>query len=311
MKSRTIRVQRYPSAHLLLCESRHEHHHDPTRRTANGRNESINMNTSIDEPRRNAFDRRLHPPAMRRRRRLGTPRWVRSGVAALALGSALLSACASAGAAQSPPTLVATTPAGSTTPSASTTSGPTTPGSTTGEDHHDHDATISRADRAAAQLATAGYQDVKTAEAHGWASSLDNLGCFQDAALGGMGVHYINQALMDGKVDITKPEALVYELDANGKIAGLVAHEYIVPIEAWTSPTPPSLFGVSFHRHPTLPLWVLHAWLWKDNPTGIFQDWNPAVRQCPSNVPIFGVDRPLPPGSSTTTTPTTPTSPYG
>ena len=31
-------------------------------------------------------------------------------------------------------------------------------------------------------------------------------------------------------MDITKPEALVYELDANGEIRA-VAHEYIVPID--------------------------------------------------------------------------------
>ena len=55
-------------------------------------------------------------------------------------------------------------------------------------------------------------------------------------------------------------------------------------------PEPPSLFGVAFHRHPTLPLWVLHTWIWKDNPTGVFQDWNPAVRQCPAGVSIFGRD---------------------
>ena len=28
------------------------------------------------------------------------------------------------------------------------------------------------------------------------------------------------------------------------------------------------------------------------NPTGMFQDWYPAVRQCPPGVPIFGVDLP-------------------
>lgn len=67
---------------------------------------------------------------------------------------------------------------------------------------------------------------------------------------------------MDDQVDVTKPEALVYELDANGEITGLVAHENI------------------FYQHPTQPLWVLHAWLWKDNSTGAFQDWDPAVRQC-------------------------------
>ena len=159
---------------------------------------------------------------------------------------------------------------------------------------HDMDHTMRDKDRAAAMLATAGFQDVATAEAAGYASSIDALGCFQDPAKGGMGVHYINQSLMDDKVDVTKPEALVYEMDADGEITGLVAHEYIVPDAAWTSTTPPTLFGQSFHHHPTLPLWVLHAWLWKDNPSGIFQDWNPAVRQCPPGVPIFGTDLPAP-----------------
>lgn len=107
-----------------------------------------------------------------------------------------------------------------------------------------------------------------------------------------MGVHYVNPALMDAVVDIRQPEALVYELDASGAVTGLVAHEYIVPVSAWTSSRPPKLFGMSFHRHPVLPLWVLHAWLWKPNVTGIFSDWNPAVRPCPSGVPIFGVDLP-------------------
>ena len=41
--------------------------------------------------------------------------------------------------------------------------------------------------------------------------------------------------LLDATVDITKPEALVYELDASGQVTGLVAHEYIVPVDAWTS----------------------------------------------------------------------------
>jgi hypothetical protein len=97
---------------------------------------------------------------------------------------------------------------------------------------------------------------------------------------------------MDGKVDITKPEALVYELGLDGKPIALVAHEYIVPIEKWTSKKPPRLFGMDFHRHPTLPLWVLHTWLWKPNPAGVFEDWNPAVRLCPPGVPIFGKDLP-------------------
>jgi hypothetical protein len=148
------------------------------------------------------------------------------------------------------------------------------------------------ADEAAAMLAAAGHQDVEVAEAAGWASTLNTLGCFQDPAQGGMGVHHLNASLMDDHVDVTQPEALAYELDASGAITGLVAHGYIVPVEAWTSRRPPRLFGQDFHRHSVLPLRVLHAWLWKDNPSGMFDDWNPAVRLCPPGVPIFGRDLP-------------------
>src|SRR5215213_9506758 len=205
------------------------------------------------------------------RRRAGLRRY--HALAPLLAAAALLAACADDGTSSPTTTPVTTTPA------------------TTMPDHgmgHDMDPV----DRAAAMLATAGYQDVATAEAAGYASSLATLGCFTDPELGGMGVHYIDESLMDDQVDITKPEALVYELDANGAITGLVAHEYIVPVDAWTKSTPPQLFGVDFHQHPTLPLWVLHTWLWKDNPSGMFQDWNPAVRQCPAGVPIFGKDLP-------------------
>ena len=160
-------------------------------------------------------------------------------------------------------------------------------------DEHDvAAATIEPNEEFAAMLATAAYQDVAAAEAAGYATTIDTLGCFEDAAQGGMGLHWLNEPLLDTTVDITQPEALVYELDADGDVVGLVAHEYIVPVEAWTSDEPPSLFGIAFHQHATLPLWVLHAWLWKDNPAGMFADWNPAVRQCPDGVPIFGVDLP-------------------
>ncbi len=204
-------------------------------------------------------------------------------VAAAIAAAAVLAACGSS-AGTSSTTTVAT--------SAPTTNIVTTTASPVGHGDHPADATMTDADRIAAELATAGFQDVATAEAAGWSSTLDTLGCFQDAALGGMGVHYVNPTLMDATVDISKPEGLVYEMDAGGHIAGLVAHEYIVPVDAWTSSTPPTLFGQSFHRHPTLPLWVLHTWLWKDNTAGMFSDWNPAVRQCPAGVPIFGVDLP-------------------
>lgn len=152
--------------------------------------------------------------------------------------------------------------------------------------------------KAAVLLATARGQDVASMAAGGYASTLQSLGCFQDPAKGGMGVHYVNDSLMDDRVDSRRPEAFVYELGGDGKVAGLVALEYIVPVDAWRTAAPPELFGVAFHRHPTLPLWVLHLWLWKDNVDGIFADFNPAVRQCPAGVPIFGRDLPVPASST-------------
>jgi len=147
-------------------------------------------------------------------------------------------------------------------------------------------------DLASANLATAAYQDVAAAEAAGYVSTLGpgegSFGCFEDPNQGGMGVHYVDTDLLDANLDIAHPEALVYELDRDANIAGLVALEYIVPDAAWTSDEPPMLFGRPLHHHPSLPLWVLHVWNWKDNPTGVFQDYNPRVRLCPDGVPVFG-----------------------
>ncbi|MPZ54600.1 MAG: hypothetical protein GEU79_18055 [Acidimicrobiia bacterium] len=133
-------------------------------------------------------------------------------------------------------------------------------------------------------LANAKYQDVSEAEADGYESFL---ACFEHPQMGGMGQHYVDQDLLDGNVQALRPEAMVYELDANGDIAGLVAHEYIVPIDAWTEDEPPSLFGQEFEQHSVLPVWKLHIWIWKDNPNGMFADHNPKVRLCPDGVPVF------------------------
>ncbi len=189
-------------------------------------------------------------------------------------------------------------------PSTATTAAPTTITSTvattttvaptTTSEHTDHSMgdEVDAEALAQANLAAAAFQDVAVAEAVGYASTMEALGCFESAEEGGMGLHYLNDSLMDATVDLTQPEALVYELDADAEIVGLVAHEYIVPLEAWTEEEPPQLFGLDFHQHGVLPLWILHTWIWKDNPSGVFNDYNPRVRPCPDGVPIFGVDLP-------------------
>ena len=100
-----------------------------------------------------------------------------------------------------------------------------------------------------------------------------------------MGIHFANVALVgDGEVNAATPEALVYEPKPNGRLR-LVAVEYIVFQADWdaTHSSPPSLFGQEFelmsapNRYGLPPFYELHAWIWKHNPSGMFNDWNPRV----------------------------------
>ena len=121
---------------------------------------------------------------------------------------------------------------------------------------------------------TAPFHDFETAANAGWGTRLTP--CFSHPDLGGMGYHYGNPALIDGRVDVLEPELLLYEPQKNGRLR-LVAVEYIVPFTAWTAAEPPQLLGRSFHRNEAFGLWVLHVWHFRHNPSGIFADWNPNV----------------------------------
>jgi hypothetical protein len=123
------------------------------------------------------------------------------------------------------------------------------------------------------RAATARFHDFEAAARAGWGARITP--CFNDPA-GGMGYHYGNEALFDGRVEALKPELLLYEPQKNGKLR-FVAVEYIVPFDAWTAPEPPELYGLSFHRNEGFKLWVLHVWHFRENPSGIFADWNPKV----------------------------------
>ncbi len=148
--------------------------------------------------------------------------------------------------------------------------------------HAGHDASLGANARSAtveeqvAQLRalTAPFHRFEAAAEAGWDTPIP--GCFEDPELGGMGYHFGNAALIDGAVDALQPELLVYEPQKNGRLR-LVAVEYIVPFDLWTSPEPPRLYELSFHRNEAFGLWVLHVWHFRDNPAGMFMDWNPAV----------------------------------
>jgi hypothetical protein len=50
-----------------------------------------------------------------------------------------------------------------------------------------------------------------------------------------------------------------------------------VPFGAWAGSEPPELFGQHFHRNEAFGIWALHVWVWRNNPSGLFADWNPRV----------------------------------
>ncbi len=130
---------------------------------------------------------------------------------------------------------------------------------------------------AAARAATAGFHRFDVATESGYTFLFMDM-CMVDEsaeAAGGMGYHYVNTDLLDGTVEVTSPEALLYERGSNGKL-NLVALEYVIPASEWTSAEPPVLMGQELKLN-GFGLYALHVWLWKDNPSGIFASWNPRV----------------------------------
>jgi hypothetical protein len=100
---------------------------------------------------------------------------------------------------------------------------------------------------------------------------------------GAMGVHFLNLTVR-GTPDPMKPNVLIYE--PVGKELKLVAVEWLVPLTADTKERP-SLFGQPFMgpmegHEPLIPKeyvhYDLHAWLFKNNPLGMFAPTNPDVR---------------------------------
>ena len=138
------------------------------------------------------------------------------------------------------------------------------------------------------RAATAKYHQVEAALADGYVNTGE---CVASPA-GGMGVHFVNPALMgaptptgDGAFTPTRPEVLVYEPQRDGALR-LVAVEYLIWRAPWDAAHPgvgPSFAGKPFdesfgeHAHGLPDHYELHAWLWRHNPSGMFAPWNPKV----------------------------------
>ena len=147
-------------------------------------------------------------------------------------------------------------------------------------------------DVAIAMRATVGFIDLHAAEEAGYAlptgvplekciASLDGTGA--------MGFHHINSDLVgDASLDPGRPEVLVYAPTADGG-RELVALEYVVFADAWDAlnDQPPMLFEHELmfteepNRYELPPFYSLHAWVWRENPAGLFASFDPEVTCTP------------------------------
>lgn len=132
--------------------------------------------------------------------------------------------------------------------------------------------------------ATAPYRNINVAAQAGWFGR--DSSCVSEIDGGAMGVHVANPALIGGnQPDVREPQILIYEPQTDGSMV-LVGVEYIVIAAAWDAQHPgvaPSVAGQRLLLFPApnmfdMPsIYVLHAWAWRNNPTGNFADWNPNV----------------------------------
>jgi len=154
----------------------------------------------------------------------------------------------------------------------------------------------------AARRATAKYREVRVAEADGYYA----IG--PDAP--GMGIHYVRlNPTASGGFDVEHPDILLYEKDsavpggyALVGVSYLLSADTDVDGQPKNPPFPKSL--ASWHRHADLCVladrsvksdltdvqckaaggrftaltqWMVHAWIWKDSPAGVFSPTNPNV----------------------------------
>ena len=110
--------------------------------------------------------------------------------------------------------------------------------------------------------------------------------CTDETGLGAMGQHYVNGDLVgDAVLDPARPEAIMFEPKPGGG-SRLVGVEWVVFKSAWEgagNTGVPSLFGRSLklvpegNRYGIPAFYQIHAWIWKPNPAGTYEDWNPRV----------------------------------
>jgi hypothetical protein len=130
--------------------------------------------------------------------------------------------------------------------------------------------------------ATERFKDVAVAMEQDYALQF---GCVSGSESGAMGMHFVNGPLvMDGEIDATRPEIVIYEPTKGGGLK-LIGADFLVLADAWNAKhaSPPELMGQLFHlfeapnRFGLPAFYTLHVWAWKPSPTGSFVNWHQDV----------------------------------
>ncbi len=148
-------------------------------------------------------------------------------------------------------------------------------------------ARLSGAQRHLIHEATKQYRDVNVAVGDGYVPVGE---CAELPGVGGMGYHYLHQGRAgDSVVDPARPELLVYQTDGKGRLR-LGAVEYFLADadqDVATDDDRPYLFGefafdgpMPGHEERMRLHYDLHVWLYRPNPAGQLEGWNPKVT-CP------------------------------
>ncbi|MGO4255972.1 hypothetical protein [Marmoricola sp. RAF53] len=133
---------------------------------------------------------------------------------------------------------------------------------------------------AAARAATARYHDVDVAVADGYVPVSD---CVSSPD-GAMGIHYMNPARAGAPLDVRKPAFLLYEPTRAGlRLVGVEYFQADADQDVSTDGDRPALLGEEFDgpmpgHGPGAPVhYDLHVWVWANNPSGMFAEYNPKV----------------------------------
>jgi len=130
-------------------------------------------------------------------------------------------------------------------------------------------------DLAALRRVVAPYHRLEAAQEDGYTLLVPH--CRDNQPEGGMGWHYANPAYLDGTLSETQPEGLIYEPQEDGSLR-FVGVEFVVPFSILPPEAEaPELFGQTFLHNFGDELWMLHVWVGRHNPNGLFATWNPQV----------------------------------